>query len=278
MANDRDPRSDLGAWVGEELRRARLAAGYTSQDQFARELGFDRTVIVKAETGARPPSEDVACKIVEMFPDLCNGLYVQLTAIARKSNGPIPGWFADWLTREREATSIRIWQQIIIPGLLQTADYARALFLGERKSLDDDVLEELVTARLARQAIFDKLVPPHLWVVLDESVLHRLIGTPKTTHDQLVHLADMAERSFISVQVVPASVGAHAGLACAFMVGSIDGEPDLLLIEGIEDQTIKDQEVVRKAAVAFDLVRGDALPRSSSQDLILKVAEGKWSV
>ncbi len=81
MANDRDPRSDLGAWLGEELRRARLDGGFTSQDQLARELGFDRTVIVKAETGARPPSEDVAPKIAEMFPSLCNGLYVRLAAI-----------------------------------------------------------------------------------------------------------------------------------------------------------------------------------------------------
>jgi len=278
MANDRDPRSDLGAWLGEELRSARLAAGYTSQDQLARELGFDRTVIVKAETGARPPSEDVAAKIQETFPELCNGLYVQLAAIARKANGPIPGWFADWLTREREATSIRIWQPIIVPGLFQTADYARALYVGGRASMSDDALDELVTARLARQAVFDKPKPPHLWVVLDESVLHRLIGTPKTMHDQLVHLADMSERSYISVQVVSASVGAHAGLSCAFMIGSVDSEPDLLLVEAVEDQTIKDHEVVSKAAVAFDLVRGDALPRSASQDLILKVAEGKWNV
>ena len=61
-------------WLGEELRRARLSAGYTSQDRLARELGFDRTVIVKAETGARPPSDDMAGRIAEMFPDLCNGL------------------------------------------------------------------------------------------------------------------------------------------------------------------------------------------------------------
>jgi hypothetical protein len=74
--------------------------------------------IVKAETGARPPSEDVAPKIAEMFPGLCNGLYVRLAAIARKSNGPNPGWFADWLGREREAASARIWQPIIVPGLL----------------------------------------------------------------------------------------------------------------------------------------------------------------
>jgi hypothetical protein len=114
--------------------------------------------------------------------------------------------------------------------------------------------------------------------VLDESVLHRQIGTPKVTYDQLAHLADMSERSYISVQVVPASVGAHAGLACAFMVGSLDSEPDLLLFEAIEDQTLRDTDVVRKAAVAFDLVRGDALPRSASQDLILKVAEERWNV
>jgi DNA-binding XRE family transcriptional regulator len=278
MANDRDPRSDLGAWLGEELRGARLAGGYTSQDQFARGLGFDRTVVVKAETGARPPSDEMAAKIAEMFPGLCNGLYVRLVAIARKSSGPIPGWFADWLTREREAASIRIWQPIIVPGLLQTADYARALFVGERQSLEGDALEELVTARLARQAIFDKPAPPHLWVVLDESVLHRLIGTAKIMRDQLVQLADLAERPCISIQVIPASSGAHAGLACAFLIGSADGEPDLLLVEAIEDQTLRDPEVVRKAAVVFDLVRGDALPRGSSQDLILKVAEGKWNI
>jgi transcriptional regulator with XRE-family HTH domain len=275
MANDRDPRSDLGAYLGEELRRARLTAGIDSQELLARELGFDRTVIVKAETGSSPPSKDVAPKIATRFPELCNGLYVSLAEIARKSNGPIPGWFSDWLTRERETTSIRIWQPILISGLLQTAEYARALFLAAGA---DDATDDLVTARLARQTIFDKPDPPYLWVVLDELVLHRLIGSPKVTYDQLVHLADMSERSCISVQIVPASVGAHAGLACAFMIGSVDGEPDLLLLEAVEDQTLRDAEVIRKAAVAFDLVRGDALPRSASRDLILKVAEEKWNV
>ncbi len=277
MASERDPRIDLGAWLGEELRRARLAAGFASQDQFARELGFDRTVIVKAETGTRPPSDDVAGRIAERFPGLCNGLYTQLVAVARKSNGPVPGWFEDWLTREREASSIRIWQQIIIPGLLQTADYARALFAGERRGLDADVLDELVAARLARQSVFDKPAPPNLWVVLDESVLHRLIGSAKITHDQLAYLAELSEQPYIMIQVVPAGVGAHAGLAGAFLIGTADAKPDLLLIEAVEDQTIQDPEVIRKAAVAFDLVRGDALPRGASQDLILKIAEEKWN-
>ncbi len=172
---------------------------------------------------------------------------------------------------------MRIWQPIIVPGLLQTADYAEALFAGERKGIDADALADLVAARIGRQAIFDKPEPPDLWVVLDEAVLHRLIGSPKVMCDQLAHLAGMSGRSHILIHVVPASAGAHGGLACAFMIGSVDGEPDLLLIEAIEDQTIRDPEVVRKAAVAFDLVRGDALPRGASQDLILKVAEDKWN-
>lgn len=74
MANDRDPRSDLGVWLGEKLRIAREAAGYTSQDALARDLGFDRTTINKLETGVRPPSDDVAGKIAARFPDLCNGI------------------------------------------------------------------------------------------------------------------------------------------------------------------------------------------------------------
>src|SRR5258707_15385657 len=90
MANDRDSRADLGVWLGEELRCVRLAAGHTSQDQFVRELGFDRTVIVKAETGARPPSEDMAGRIAEMVPDLWNGLYVRLASSAREGNGAAP--------------------------------------------------------------------------------------------------------------------------------------------------------------------------------------------
>ena len=163
----------------------------------------------------------------------------RLTAIARKSNGPIPGWFADWLGRKREATSVRIWQPIIVPGLLQTAEYAEALFVGERKGIDADALADLVAARIGRQVIFDKPEPPDLWVVLDESVLQRLIGSPKVMYDQLTHLGgDVRTEPYILIQVVPASAGAHGGLACAFMVGSLDSEPDLLLIEAIEDQTI----------------------------------------
>ena len=115
MTSDRDPRSDLGAWLGAKLRSAREAAGYTSQDALARDLGFDRTTINKAETGASPPTLDVASRITTRFPELCNGLYIDLAALARRANGhgSIPDWFADWVEIEARASIVRWWTPLL---------------------------------------------------------------------------------------------------------------------------------------------------------------------
>ena len=110
----------------------------------------------------------------------------------------------------------------------------------------DEAVDQLVDARLARQCIFDKPDPPNLWVVLDEFVLHRLIGTSKTTYDQLVHVADMSMRSYICVQVVPASTGAHAGLSGSFYIASVEGKPDVLYMDAVEGLTIERNALVRR--------------------------------
>jgi transcriptional regulator with XRE-family HTH domain len=272
----RDPGSNPAAFLGEELRRARQAAGFASQDSLAAKLGFDRTVITKAETGERPPTTDVLvawCDVCGLDEDL----FSRLTKLARAADGPIPTWFEDWLEAEREAVSLRIWSPTLVPGLFQTADYARALFLATQTDTSDDAIEALIAARLARQVIFDKPEPPDAVAVLDEAVLLRLIGSPEIMHDQLVQLADWSKRPYVSIQVVPASNGANAGLSGAFDIASVDDMPGTLRMEGVEDQTIDKRSLVRKAAVTFDRVRGDALPRAASRDLILKVADDRWN-
>jgi transcriptional regulator with XRE-family HTH domain len=272
---DLDPGASPLHFFGAEVRRAREAAGMTLADLGAT-VPCDASTVSKIEAGLLRPTKRFVGACAETFPPL-----EWLTRFYEESqswgNGPIPRWFEDWLNIEREATSLRIWQPLIIPGLLQTADYARALFLAGQLDTSDDALDQLVAARLGRQRIFDKPDPPNLWVVLDESVLHRLIGTPKTTYDQLVQVADMSMRSYICVQVVPASTGAHAGLGGAFMIASLDGKPDVLYIDAVEDQTIERNALVRKSAIAFDLLRSDALARNASRDLILKVAEERWN-
>lgn len=271
----RDPETNPAAFLGGELRRARVSAGFSSQDALAVALGFDRTVITKAETGERPPTDDVlaawcqACRLdVELF--------ARLVRLARRADGPVPTWFEDWLEAEGEAQSLRIWSPVLIPGLLQTAEYARALFLAAQSDTSDDAIGALVAARLERQAILDRAGPPDLVVVLDEAVLHRLISTPQVMHDALVHVAELSQRPYVVVQVIPAGNGANAGLAGAFDIAAADGMPETLRMEGVEDQTTEKRSLVRKAAVAFGRVRGDALPRDASRDLVLKVADERW--
>ncbi|MGH3186102.1 MAG: DUF5753 domain-containing protein [Streptosporangiaceae bacterium] len=113
----------------------------------------------------------------------------------------MPGtWFEDWLAAEREALTLRYWQPIIIPGLFQTAEYARALLLAAQTGTSDEAIDALVAARMERRAIFDKPNPPDVMVVLDEAVLHRLIGSPQVMYDQLAQVAEFSARSYISVR------------------------------------------------------------------------------
>jgi transcriptional regulator with XRE-family HTH domain len=270
----RDPETDPRAFLGRELRHARLAAGFSSQEALAARLGFDRTVIAKAETGDRPPTDEVLeawCTACELDAEM----FRRWAAFARRTDGPIPTWFEDYLEAERAAQSLLIWSPIVIPGLLQTADYARVLLLTQQTDTSDEAIGALVNARLDRQVIFDRADPADVTVVLDEAVLHRLIGSPVIMHDALVHVAEMALRPSIVVQVVPASKGANAGIGGAFDVASADGMPDTLRMDGVEDQTTENRSLVHKHRVAFNRVRGDALSRDASRELILKAAE-QW--
>ena len=176
MARDLDPGSSPAAFLGAELRRARVAAGM-SQEQFSRSRGFDRTVITKAETGERPPSPEVAAAIDEAFPHL-DGLFSRLTLLARRANGRYPEWFREWVDAEQRATALRTWQPILVPGLLQTRDYARALFQAWQPAVSSDDLDALVGARMERQAILDRADPPELLAVLDEAVEGITIDKP----------------------------------------------------------------------------------------------------
>ena len=162
-------------------------------------------MITKAETGERPPTPDVLaawCTACHLDDDLLG----RLAKLARSADGPVPAWFETYLEAEREAVMLRYWQPIIVPGLFQTAGYARALFVAV--GADDEQAGDLVRARLDRQAILERAEPPHVVTVLDEAVLHRLTGSPQIMTEQLGYLAERATLPHVSVQVLPAENGA----------------------------------------------------------------------
>jgi transcriptional regulator with XRE-family HTH domain len=268
----RDPETDPRAYLGKMLRRARVKSGFSSQDALAAALEFDRSVVTKAESGDRVPSAEVLtawCAVCGLDEELYEGLAL----LARRSDGPVPSWFEGWLDAEGKAHTLRLWSPLLLPGLFQAAEYARALYLA--MGMDEDAAEEQVSVRLGRQEILERSDPPQVVAVLYEAVLDHQVGSPQVMHDALIHVAELSQRPSVSVQVVPIDTGANAGLSGAFDLASGDGEPYLLRMDGVEDVTMESRSLVRKAASVFVRVQADALPRAASRAVILEKAE-QW--
>jgi hypothetical protein len=273
--NSRDPKTSAKARLGEILARARESAGFQSQAALAEHLKTDRTVIGKAESGERPPSDRVleawiaACRIqnVELVMTVA-----ELARAGDDSNEPIPSWFADYaLDIEPVAHTIKTWQPVVIHGLLQTPAYARALF--ESMGFDATTVDSRVKARVDRQAILERTDPVSLWVVLDYAVLQRNVGSPQIMQEQLLFLAERARLPNVGVQIVPAENGANAGCVGALTVASVAGKPDVVVTGGVQDDVSETPELVRSALGIFDRVRSDALPRGASLDMIMEAAK-----
>jgi transcriptional regulator with XRE-family HTH domain len=264
------------AFFGAELRRARATAGM-SQDQLGRALSFSGDLVGKVETCERAPTPELAAGCDRVFSHL-GGLFTRLLELARRWDGPHPQWFRDWVQAEREATSLRTWQPLLVPGLLQTADYARALFQAWRSADNEDDQDQQVGARMERQLILEPPKPTTMWVVVDEGVLRRRIGSEKIMREQLGHLEDMFVRPKITIQVVPAEVGAHVGLLGSFTIASFDDRPDMVYMDTPDQGQITEKRaMVARISEAFDLLRAEALPRAASLGLIRKVAEERWT-
>jgi hypothetical protein len=180
----------------------------------------------------------------------------------------------EWLEKELVAQMIRAWSPVLLPGLLQTGEYARALFIAA--GADDDYADELVAVRLGRQEILDRPRLPHFVAVLDESALHRLIGSAQVMHDALVRVTELSQRpgGWWSRWCRPRR-GRTRGLCGTFDLATAADGGITLRMDGIEDQTTEDRPLVSKGVILFDLIRGNALPRDESRSLILEIAE-QW--
>ncbi|HEY2262646.1 MAG TPA: helix-turn-helix transcriptional regulator [Streptosporangiaceae bacterium] len=269
---DLDPGASPLHFFGAEVRRAREAAGMTLAELGAR-VPCDASTVSRVESGLLSPSERFAEACDEAFPQM-GGWFGRFFGASLQWDGPYPRWFEDWVDAEGQAAVIRWWEPLLVPGLLQTPEYARALFRAWRTDDDEDKVEQLVIARLNRQRIFDRPGPPSLWAVLDEGVLRRRVSGAKVMHDQLVHLADMGERANIKIHVIPAEAGEHVGLLGAFAIAGLAADaPGIVYFESPDEgQTTRDPVTVAKIVLKFEALRSEALPRGASRDLILKVA------
>jgi transcriptional regulator with XRE-family HTH domain len=264
--SNRDGQSGLALFAAE-LTAFRVARGL-SQDDLGRRLNYSGSLVAMIECMRRSPLLDFARRCDEVLDT--PGTFERLQQNARKT--PLPSWFKPWPEIEAQATQLRLFEHSLVPGLLQTEDYARAV-LAVQPNTTTEEREELVAARMERQAVLSRTEPPLLWVVLDEAVLRRPVGGTKVMHDQLVHLGALSERPNITVGIIP-SGGAHCGLAGAFAVADVDGSAHAVLMETVTDGYIAESAAgIAEVLLTFDSLRSEALPRSASRDLIMKWAD-----
>jgi transcriptional regulator with XRE-family HTH domain len=258
---------------GAMLRHYRTQAGL-SREQLGARVYLSADMIGKVEQGERTPSEQLvgACEAVPQLG--ANGalreLRDQLKEHFRKR--PYPGWFDRWPEAEANAQILRTFEPLVVPGLLQTEEYARAV-LRTRVGDTDEEIEEMVAARLARQVILDRDQPPTLWVIIDEGVLRRPVGGAPVMAGQLRRLAELARRPDIVLQVIALSTGAHQGLnGGAFVVADFAASASVAYQDtALSGQIVDAADDIEALMLAWDTLRSEALPRTASLERIEEV-------
>jgi transcriptional regulator with XRE-family HTH domain len=252
----------------EELRHARTARGL-SQDQLGEQVNFSGSQIGMVEARRRVPSLDLARRCDEALET--TGTLERLHELLHMT--PFAPWFRPYVELENEATELRSWQSLVVDGLLQTPDYARAL-LSVHVGTSEDEVEQQAAARLQRQEVLNRPRPPLLWVVMDEAVLRRPVGGPAVMLAQIEHLAEMAERPNVVIQLVPVAAGAHDGVNGSFVIADFADAAGIVYLETALRGMILDRaEQVAAMRVSYDGIRTEALPRAASANLMREVAK-----
>ncbi|HEX3962174.1 MAG TPA: helix-turn-helix transcriptional regulator [Trebonia sp.] len=260
-------------FFGSEARRAREAAGMSQSDLGAL-VPCDKATVSRVEAGLTMPDEAFAVACDAAFPRM-DGWFTRFYADSRGWGEAFPPAFREFATCEAEAVALRWFEHSLVPGLLQSEDYARAVLDRHPNTTGAQVQERLV-ARLARQETLERENPPLVWILLDENVLHREVGGAKIMHDQLCRLADMARRPNVTVQVI-SRVGAHPGLSGAFGIAELSDRHTVAYLETAADgQTVEDPATVAAVELRFDALRTEAFRGTESLVLIENEAD-KWN-
>jgi transcriptional regulator with XRE-family HTH domain len=180
--------------------------------------------------------------------------------------------FLDW---EVELVALRKFETLLVPGLLQTPEYARAIISGINPGLTEYEVEQRVMARIARQQILGRAKPPRLHVILDVGVLERPVGGPSVMRNQLRHLIEAAETTNVTIQILPKAVGASPALEGPFSILSLpEPVPDFGYAEGPEhDAYIEDREKVRAFTLRFGMLTEQSLSQADSVSCLAEVSQ-----
>lgn len=266
--------------LGNLLRALRNENGLTV-DQVAERLLCSPSKVSRMETGQRGATLRDVRDLCDLYGVTDEAERDRLMTLARE--GKQQGWWQSydlpWSTyvgMEAEAAEIKEYKSSVVPGLLQTADYARALHEAVIPEISADVIEQRVESRLRRQELLTNSNPPELRAVIDEAVLHRVVGGREVMREQLIRLAESSQRSNVIVQVLPYELGAHPALESNFNILEFSNNevPSFIYVEGLVGFIYLDhpQDLERYRQV-FEGLCATALSPKDSRDIVSKASD-----
>lgn len=267
-----------------ELRRHREAAGVTI-DAVAARIGCSTSKVSRIETGHTGATPTDVQKILDIY-GVDEAVKAELVQIAREARQK--GWWHPFSTvltgayvgLEAAARSVRTYEQQVVPGLLQSEEYAIAMIQAARLGDIDQEIEQRVHVRMARQSLLTSDDPIDLRVVLDETVLSRPVGGDEVMRDQLRRLIEAARLPNVTLQILPFAVGAHAGMDGTFAILEFEEErdADVVFTENATGGLFLEKfEELQKYRAIFEAIQTTALdPDQSTQMMEMLAEEPLW--
>ncbi|MFJ3894430.1 helix-turn-helix domain-containing protein [Streptomyces sp. NPDC090083] len=263
-----DPGASALDYYGYELRRYREAAGLT-QRQLGAVVSYTGSLIGQIETAKKLPTVEFS-RSVDAALDT-GGLLTRLLDLVLRSQLPV--WFQQVAELQARAADICSFEAQMVPGLLQTPEYARAV-LG---TLDQSNLDDRTAVRMARQRIFEKENPPVFWAILSEAALYLEIGGRMTMRRQLDRLLTYEDNPRINIQILPHSAGAHAGLQGSYDLYRFPSDPAIVYTESYgSGHPTANPDTVKDCSLRYDHLQAAALSLRDSAALIRRVMEERY--
>ncbi|MFC8918748.1 helix-turn-helix domain-containing protein [Streptomyces sp. NPDC057116] len=274
--------------LGEELRGLRLAAGLTSREA-ARLVGWHQSKVSRIETGTSGVTGADVVRLLDAYGVREPRLRTLLEALAgAAADGGGTGWwhayrgvlpppYQDFISLEAQACTARTLETSVVPGLLQTADYARAVTRAALEGVPAATVDSLVRVRMARQEVLRADPPLRLEAVLDEAVLRRQVGGPGVMRGQLRRLLQWARLPQVRLQVLPFAAGEYVGLSGPFVIFSFPNISDLDVV-ALDHLTsslyLERTEDLEAYCAAFRTMQAHALSPEESSELIAGIGDG----
>ncbi|WP_240138746.1 helix-turn-helix domain-containing protein [Streptomyces sp. MUM 178J] len=257
--------------LSTQVRALREEAELT-QRGLADAAGFSESQIGSVEQGRRPLKMDLAVQLEKVFkiPKVFSSV------VEEQLKEPHPSWFQPFAQAEAEAVALSVYGNMLINGLLQTEEYARAAYVAYRPALDDEEIERRLAARLARQNLLTRTPAAHLSFVLEEVTLRRPLGGHQAMCEQLQHLLDVSRMRHVEIQVMPTARANHAGLDGPFTLVETKDQ-NMCVYHEVQGtgRLITNRRVVSQHARRYGILQGQALSPEESAEFIEQLATGE---